>query len=167
MSRSLARVRGLGFIFWHSRHEFYHILLGLVWSWFLRETWNEFNIGWILLAVFGSLLPDIDHFYYFFTYGKQASYTRDIINFIKTHQWRNLVIYIENGHKYNTSLSSHNYYMVLIMLGLSMLSFFIDWKFGVILFGSIVIHYIFDVVDDFIQLGVVNPNWKRWGRLKK
>ena len=166
MRRSVARLKGLAFIIWHARHEFYHILLGLLWAWFLRERWNEFNQRWIWIALFGSLLPDIDHFYYFFTYGRSESYTRTIRTFLQKKQWRALTVFIEHGHKYQTNLSSHNYYFMAGLIGLSLLSSFIDWQVGVILFGAMVIHYLFDIADDLIILGTINPSWKRWGRGK-
>ncbi|OGG08928.1 hypothetical protein A2154_04265 [Candidatus Gottesmanbacteria bacterium RBG_16_43_7] len=167
MHRSIASVKGLGFILWHSRHEFYHVLLGLVWAWFLREYWQVFNPRWIWISVIGSLLPDLDHLWFFTTYGRQASYTRQIIDFLRSRQWRNLAVFIETGHKYNTSLSWHNYYFIAIMFSLAIASSFIEWESGVVLFGAILIHYIFDILDDLVQLGTVNQNWHRWGREKK
>jgi hypothetical protein len=166
MRHSIARVKGLGFLAWHARHEFYHALLGLVWAWILREWWGEFNPRWILLSVFGSLLPDADHLLYFGTYGRSSDYTSKVRHLLKTRQWRNLMVFIENGHKFNTNLSYHNYYFMAVLLGMAFLSSFWDWQAGIILFGAMLIHYIFDIVDDLIQLGAVNPNWKRWGRDK-
>ncbi|OGG01521.1 hypothetical protein A2Z33_00600 [Candidatus Gottesmanbacteria bacterium RBG_16_52_11] len=164
MGRSFARIRGLGFVMWHSRHELYHIMLGLIWAWVLREWWNEFNIRWIFLSAFASVLPDADHLLYFFTYGRSTSYTLKIREFLKTRQWRNLTVFIENGHKYNTNLSLHNYYVMAGLLGLSLLSTLVDWKVGTILFGAMLQHYLFDIFDDLLTLGSVNSNWKRWGR---
>ena len=66
MRRSVARIKGLGFILWQTRHMVYHVMLGLLWAWFLRERWGEFNPKWIAMAVVGSLLPDLDHLNYFF-----------------------------------------------------------------------------------------------------
>src|SRR5438132_7916929 len=97
MRRSFARVKGLGFIFWHSRHYLYHISLGLLWAWLLREWWHEFNMRWIVLAVFGSVLPDIDHFVYFFTYGKKDLYTQQVVQFLKAHEWRSTTLFIASG----------------------------------------------------------------------
>jgi hypothetical protein len=166
MRKSLLRMKGAGFIIWHSRHEFYHILLGLIWAWFLREQWNEFSYKWIWLAVFASVLPDIDHINYFLTYGKRESYSQQVKRLLREKQWRNLTVFLETGHKYNVSLSSHNYYFMAILLGLSFLSSLYDWKVGVIMFGAMLTHYLFDVFDDLTQLGEINPNWKRWGRNK-
>ena len=164
MKRRFARVRGLGFILWHSRHEFYHVLIGLVWAWFLREWWNEFNGKWIAVSIFGSLLPDADHLYYFFSYGRRTKYTSQIKQFLKSRQWRNLTVFIENGHKHNTNLSLHNIYIIFLLLAGSLASQLYDFRIGVILFGAMVFHYVFDILDDIIHLGAINPNWMRWGR---
>lgn len=161
MRRSVARLKGLGFILWHARHEFYHVLWGLVWAWFLRELWQEFNTRWIWLSVFGSLLPDADHLLYFFTYGKTNPYSRAAKEFFKTRQWRTLTTFIENGHKYQTELASHNFYFMAILFLLAFGSLFYEWRTGVILFGAMLLHYFFDVFDDVVTLGSLNPNWKR------
>ena len=144
----------------------YHVLLGLVWAWILRERWGEFNLGWIALAIAGSLLPDLDHLWYVWGYGKHDDYTVQIKEFLKSRQWRNLITFIERGHKQVTTLSSHSLYFMLILLGLGLASSLYSWEVGVILFGAMVIHYAFDIWDDILQLGSVNPNWKRWGRPK-
>lgn len=166
MRQSVAKLRGLGFIVWHARHEFYHVLLGLLWAWFLREQWNEFNPRWIYLAVFGSLLPDGDHLLYFLTWGKREMYGRQALSYLKKRQWRNLTVYLENGHKEQNNLASHNYYFMAMLLGIALLSSLYQWQVGIILFGAMLIHYIFDITDDLFMLGGINPNWRRWGRSK-
>ncbi len=164
MYRSIARVKGVGFILWHARHMIYHVLIGLVWAWFLRERWGEFNSVWIWAAVVGSVLPDVDHFFYFFGYGKNDQYNKQIRDFVKSRQWRSLTIFLEQGHKHNTNLSFHNIYITGLFLAGSLLSSLVDWEVGVIVFGAIVSHYLFDMFDDLVQLGSLNSNWKRWGR---
>ena len=164
MRYPVARIRGLGFILWQSRHTGYHLLLGAVWAWILRERWNEFNPRWIWLSLFGSVVPDIDHFVYFLTYGRHDSYTIQVKKFLRQHQWRTLIVYMAHGHKENTNLASHNYYVMVLLLTLSLASSFFEWQVGVILFGAMVIHYVFDIGDDLVMLGRINPNWKRWGR---
>ncbi len=159
-------IRGAGFIMWHARHEFYHILLGLAWAWFLREKWNEFNGRWIFFAMFGSLLPDGDHLVYFVTWGKKESYAKQAIEYFRAHQWRNLVQFLEDGHKNLTNLASHNYYFMAILLATALLSSLFEWRVGVILFGAMLIHYLFDLIDDLVVLGSVNSSWRRWGRPK-
>ncbi len=160
------KFKGLGFILWQGRHMFYHVLLGLVWAWFLRELWGKLNPRWVLFSVSGSLLPDIEHLIYFFGYGKKESYTRHLINLARNRSWRMLFASIATGHKYNTNLSYHNYYSIIIFMGIVGLSYIYEWQLGVILFGAIVIHYLYDIVDDLLVLGYINDNWKRWGRGK-
>lgn len=166
MRGSVAKLRGLGFIVWHARHEFYHLLLGLLWAWFLRERWNEFNQRWIFLSLFGSLLPDADHLLYFATWGKGEAYGKQARTFLRTKQWRKLTIFLQSGHKNQTNLASHNYYFMILLFAVAILSSFFEWRTGVILFGAMLIHYIFDIFDDVFMLGAVNPNWRRWGRAK-
>jgi hypothetical protein len=166
MRYSLARIKGIGFVLWHARHEFYHMLLGVAWAWFLRERWAEFNWSWLLLAIFGSLLPDSEHFLYFWTFGRKDEYSRQVKAFLKQREWRFLTIFIETGHKYNTDLAFHNIYVMLFLLVMTSVCFFFGSRIWVVLFGAMIIHYLFDIFDDIATLGYVNPNWKRWGRIK-
>ncbi len=166
MRRSFRRIKGAGFFLWQAKHELFHVLLGLMWAWVLREVWNEFNVKWILTAAFGSLLPDAEHFVYFLTYGKKDPYTQAVVTFLKNKEWRVLVKFVSKGHKYQTSLAFHNYYVIVAFLSVSALSYIYDWRFGVVLFGAMAIHYLYDLVDDVFLLGYINPNWKRFGRTK-
>jgi hypothetical protein len=165
--RHIARVKGLGFIFWHARHELYHVLLGVAWGWVLRETWGEFNVRWLTLSLFGSLLPDVEHFIYFFTYGRKDPYNATIRQFLKNGEWRMVTVYMEHGHKYNIDLSYHNFFVIAFLLLLATVAFLFDRNSWVVFFGAMVIHYVFDVLDDIVTLGYINPNWKRWGKRKK
>ncbi len=164
MRMSLARIRGLAFITWQARHMLYHVLIGLVWAWFLRERWQSFNPRWIWTAIIGSMIPDIDHFNYFFGYGRHDSYTKTMVSYFKKRQWRMLAYFLATGHKFNTNLSYHNIYVVGLLFLFSIAASFVDWRMGVVLFGAMILHYLFDIVDDIMQLGAVNPNWRRWGR---
>jgi len=154
----------MGFILWQSRHMAYHVMLGLLWAWFLRELWGEFNLKWIWTAVIGSVLPDIDHFNYWLGYGRHDTYTQEVLAHLKKREWRMLFYVVATGHKLNTSLSYHNIYVVGILIALSAGASFYDWRIGVVLFGAMVTHYLFDIADDLVVLGEMNSNWKRWGR---
>lgn len=164
MRLPLARVRGMGFILWQSRHMAYHVMLGLLWAWYLRELWKQFNLLWIWTAVVGSLLPDLEHIYYFLGYGRRDSYSKQVFSHIRKGEWRMLFYFVSTGHKFNTSLSYHNIYVVGILIVLSTVASYVDWHIGVVLFGAMVSHYLFDMADDLLQLGEINPNWRRWGR---
>ena len=141
---------------------FYHILLGLIWAWFLREIWQEFNVRWIIVAAAGSLIPDFDHIFYFFVYGRNDIYTKQVKSFFKNRQWRILTKFLETGHKKQTRLATHNFYFILFLLIVSFLSLFYDWKAGVVLFGAMLTHYFFDIFDDIVTLGYLNANWMRF-----
>ena len=167
MRRSVARLRGLGFILWQARHYAYHIMVGLVWAWALREYWQEFNVRWVWSAIAGSIIPDLDHIMYFFTYGRRDWYTKQIRNFLREHEWRTLTKFVATGHKYNTSLATHNYYFMVFLAIIAIGSLVYDWKAGVVLFGAMVLHYLFDVWDDIAMLGKVNSNWRRVWKPKK
>lgn len=143
----------------------FHVILGLLWAWFLRDHWMQFSRNsWMAIAIIGSILPDADHLFYFFTYGKNDVYTRSVFTLFKNGQWRVLTTFLESGHKHNTNLTFHNYYTAMSLTVVCFISFRFDWWAGVILFGSMVTHYAFDMVEDIVLLGHVNPNWKRWGR---
>ncbi|MBI4066613.1 hypothetical protein HY411_02755, partial [Candidatus Gottesmanbacteria bacterium] len=101
---------------------------------------------------------------YFFIYGKRDAYSLQVRAFLKSGEWRNLAVFMENGHKNQTRLASHNYYIMAIFLGSALLSSFVEWQLGVILFGAMFVHYVFDILDDLFILGHLNENWKRWGR---
>ncbi len=166
MRRSVTRIRGLGFILWHGRHELIHILLGLLWAWFLRELWGELNIRWIAISVFGSLLPDGDHLVYFFIYGRRDAYSKLIRQLFRSREWRMLTVTLETTHKNNVNLATHNLAVVCFLILLCIAAYFFEWQTAVVLLGAMVTHYLFDVVDDLLVLGSLNPNWKRLGRGK-
>ena len=158
----MARLRGLGFIVWQARHYMYHLLVGLAWAWFLRETWQEFNPRWITISLIGSVIPDFDHVIYFMTYGKHDLYTKQVRSFLRAHEWRTLTAFVATGHKYNTSLATHNYYFTAFLSFTAFVSFLFDWKAGVIFFGAMVFHYLLDIWDDIAMLGKINSNWRRF-----
>jgi hypothetical protein len=164
MKKKTSRIANIGFIVWHAKHELIHVLLGLMWAWMLREMWGEFRMIWVLVAALGSLLPDVDHLLYFFTYGRRDPYTQTVITFFKNKQWRVLITFIEKGHKHNTSLAFHNYYVTVLLAIGCWISLISEWRFTAVLLGAMVSHFVFDIAEDILLLHHVNPNWKRWGR---
>ena len=64
----------------------------------------------------------------------------------------------------NTDLVTHNYYVIVGLLISALLLAYFDMKNGVVLFGAMVVHYVFDILDDILMLGHVNPNWRRFGK---
>lgn len=148
-------MRSIGFIFWHTRHFAYHIGIGLLYSWVVSR-----SLSWIV--VFGSLVPDLDHVVYFSTYGKQDWYTKKIRGLLVARQWRALWLFVERGHKiYQTNLATHNYYVMGVLLAVAVGCYRTNWLNGTLFFGSMFLHYLFDVLDDIVLVGHANANWSR------
>lgn len=164
MRKNMLRIKSAVFVLWHAKHMLIHILLGLMWAWALREFWMELNPQWIGFAVVGSLLPDVDHIIYFLTYGRNDDYTKHIRKLLGKHEWKSLVSYMESGHKHNTRLTFHNIYTVAALIFLCGVSLGYNWKIGVVVSGSMISHFLFDIVEDILVLGQINPNWHRFGR---
>lgn len=167
MEIAAKRIRGMGFVLWQARHMAYHVMLALLWVWFLREMWGELQQWWIVVAAAGSVLPDVEHLQYFLTYGRKDAYTKQVFSYAKKRDWGALFRYIATGHKYNTSLQFHNVYVLGLFMVSTMASASVEWPIGVIFFGAMSSHYIFDMADDVVQLGHLNRNWTRWGGPKR
>lgn len=143
------------------KHTFTHLLLGLLYAWFLREVWQELSAWYIFLAALASVLPDVDHFIYFFTYGRREWYAIEVRKLMRQGQIRTMLYFMKHNHKYNTGLATHNLYFLGLFFLLSFISFQFDSKTGVVIFGAIVLHLLFDLIDDLWILGHLNENWKR------
>ncbi len=165
-SKVVLRVKGFGFLLWHGRHYAYHILIGLLWAWVVREIFETFSARDIFVAILGSLLPDLDHLVYWLSWGKHDDYTVKIIELFRTRQWRNFVVFCERSHKHNTSLMTHNIYFMLLISLIAGIAFYFDRRTSLVFLGAMVSHYSFDIFDDIATLGYINSNWKRWGRKK-
>lgn len=165
--RYVRRIKTIGIDFITcGKHIFTHILIGLVYAWFLREWWQELSIPYTVLAAFGSVMIDLDHVIYFFTYGRKEWYAQEVRKLLKQGQLRSLMYFLKTNHKYNAGLATHNIYFLAGFFLLSLVSFQFDWKSGVVIFGAIVLHLLLDILDDLWVLGYLNPNWKRLRRIK-
>lgn len=162
----MRRITRVPYYIWYSKHEFTHILMGLLFAWFLREAWGEFSIRYVFIAIIGSLIIDIDHLLYCFIYGGHEQYAVEARKFLRQGQIGTMLRFWGDNHKHNIGLASHNIYVLGFLLSLSLVSWHFDWKVSVIFFGANVLHLCFDVVDDFWVLGKLNENWKHLRRRK-
>ncbi len=160
----MTKIRGLGYLFWHARHMIYHLLLGTLWMWVVQDQTGIYSPALLFMSLLGSVFPDFEHLLFFATYGKKDAYTAWVKTYMKHGDWRVLVRFIEKGHKYNTKLRFHNIYVVTLFLILSIGFFQMQVSSGFIFTGAMVIHYLFDMLDDFATLGKLNKNWYRWGK---
>lgn len=163
----MTKIRGLGYLFWHARHMAYHLLFGALWMWVVQDHTGVYSPPLLLVSLLGSVFPDFEHLLFFFTYGKGDAYTKQIKGHIRHGDWRVLIRFIEQGHKYNTKLRFHNMYSIIFLSILTIAFFKFQLHFLFIFTGAMVIHYVFDILDDLAMLGKLNKNWYRWGKTIK
>jgi len=142
-------------------HMLIHFLLGVIVALFSQRFFPDANLQRLLIAGFlGSFIPDIDHIFFLFMYGKNSKYAKHS-KFILSHDgFKAWVNFCKLNHKKNTQLFSHNIIFaisaVLISLwflverdSISMFVFMFAWF----------MHYIFDIFEDYIFFGKLNSNW--------
>lgn len=165
--RYLHRIHRIPFLIWYSKHELTHILIGLVFAWFLRELWMELSPRYIFLSIIGSLIIDADHLLYLFVYARHEWYSVEARKILRQGQIGTLLRFWRDNHKQNTGLLSHNIYFLIFFFCVSAASFYFDWKGAVVFFGAIVLHLLFDIFDDLWVLGKINENWKHLTRSQR
>jgi hypothetical protein len=112
------------------------------------------------VSLLGSLAPDVDHFVYFYTYGKRTSYAQTALTFLRKFDFKGFINFAKYNHKYNHGLLSHN----IGSFFLSALFFFIfaldtDRFTATTFVMSVMFHFLYDIVEDLIFFGRLNPNW--------
>jgi len=142
-------------------HMAVHVLLAILTALFIKEIFPFANFIKILaVSIFGSLIPDTDHLIYFYTYGKRTTYAQQAVAFIKKFDIRGFMNFVKNNHKLNHGLLSHN----IGSFFLASLFFFVFTldpdRFTAATFAmSVMLHFLYDIVEDFIFFGKLNPNW--------
>jgi len=116
----------------------------------------------VFWGVLGSLLPDIDHFLYFYFYGKNTEYSKIVRQYIKDKKVRDLVNYWKFNHKKSNGprLFSHN--IVTVLLVLYMFAYFVlvkDTPTSSVIALSFFMHYVFDMGEDVLFMKKLNSNW--------
>lgn len=147
-------------ILWHSKHELTHLIIGVGWTYLLVKYLGFTHYPTIYLALFGSLLPDIEHVYHIFVGSRGTLYSTTVRKHLRKRQLASIARLMETNHK-DIYLPLHN---VFWMLGLSLLTFlfyYSDHYSLMIVISSMVLHYAFDLVDDIYKLRRFNPNWFR------
>lgn len=166
MRKTTARIKGVFFVTRHANHHIVHILLGMLWFFLLDRTWHNLTLYHFGLAILGSELPDFEHLYYFYIHGRHDDYSIKARLYIKNREWRTLTLFLENNHKSLTTLRLHSLIWIFVLMCGIIVSFASDQFTAVVLLGSMLSHYCFDIVDDFLFLGHLNPNWFRGIRVR-
>jgi membrane-bound metal-dependent hydrolase YbcI (DUF457 family) len=142
-------------------HECGHILFGLIAAGITKTIYTQVPIIKLLpLAILMSLLPDIDHILYFFWYGKSAEYSKKIKKILKKKGLRAAIEMCKKEHKKQTGIYSHNL-LLAILLGLISFIKLTGQKnpYTSVLLLSWAFHYVYDVLEDLLFFGKLNPNW--------
>lgn len=161
MKRMTARIKGALFITQQANHHLVHILLGITWFYLLHRFIPQLSLYHLVLAIIGSELPDIEHVFYFYMHGKKDSYSLKVKYYVRKRMWRQLTVFLKNNHKHLTALKFHCIQWMLFLIILAIGSFLYDHLSLLVLLGAMVTHYGFDIIDDIIFLGRINPNWKK------
>jgi hypothetical protein len=138
-----------------------HVLLGVTCAYltlFIFPDSDRSNL--VVCGILGSLLPDIDHIFMYFVYGKKSLYAQIAKSYLVKKQLRHWARFVKINHKLNTGLYSHNFVSVA-------LSLFFFYYFGIlkshtlitVFFMAWTSHYLFDMWEDILFLKTLNPNW--------
>lgn len=143
-------VRNLG-------HTFIHLLLATFLGLFI------FYLGkrsfWIIFwALAGGLIPDIDHLFYYFVYGRKSNYSIKVRGFLKKGEFSRFVIFCNQNHKQELDgLFFHSIWFTILLL--VFIFRFSEKIYSVTFLASVVLHFCFDMIDDLIVLGKLNKNF--------
>ena len=149
-------------------HMYIHLIFGAL-AYFLYTWINPSASSFMnfLFALISNILPDIDHLLFFFVYGSKTDYSISVKKLLKSHQYKKAAKYCMENHKKNTSIISHNILSFAFFLIICSVSIFTKNNTLGIIALSWSYHYLFDMVEDYLFFGKLNPNWMlRFGTRK-
>jgi len=141
-------------------HEYYHLGFGLACFIVVALLFPDVSkVALLIVAVIGSFVPDTDHLFFIFIYGRNTTYAIAVRNFLSKHDIPGATNYVRTNHKSNNFILSHNLLTPLIFF-----IFYINLvNIGQITFAlfclSFAAHFIFDIIEDLLVFGHLNPNW--------
>ena len=114
----------------------------------------------LILGALGAMLPDADHLFYIFTYGRKTDYAKNLRYFLRNKELREFQKFAIENHKFNTGIYSHNLVTVFIAIIFFSYFAFVQENFGAAVFTlGMISHYSYDIFEDWLLLGRINPNW--------
>jgi ABC-type dipeptide/oligopeptide/nickel transport system permease subunit len=138
-----------------------HIIFGLLSGIFIFFLFPNLNfVAIIVLSILGSILPDLDHFLFLFVYGRHTKYARMLRGYLIKLDYKNFSIFAKKNHKSNYFILSHNILSPIIFLLLTVFCvFFLQaYYWGAFWIGCFS-HFLFDILEDMLHNGKLNPNW--------
>jgi hypothetical protein len=141
-------------------HVLIHILLGTMTALLVSRYFTDDSLLLLLvMGFFGNTLPDIDHVIYFLTYGKDSEYSQIIKIFIKDRHFREVKNFLRDNHKYLTGLYSHTLISPFLSTFLTYFFFKKSLIYPATFFLSVSVHFLYDILEDLLFFGKLNPNW--------
>lgn len=144
-------------------HMVFHVMFGIICGYFVHDLFPDSNLrNLIFWGVWGSLLPDIDHFVYFYFYGKHTEYSKVVRQYIKDKKIWDLFNFWKFNHKKSNGPRLYSHNILFVILTLYLFNYFVQVKdmptFSVLAL-SIFTHLIFDMGEDILFMKKLNPNW--------
>jgi len=144
-------------------HMLIHLVIGVsIGLLFVKFQDVGLSITFLFLMGMASLIPDLEHFVFFFTYGRKSTYTKDLLKQLKLDGIvRGFWGYCSRNHKKQNALYLHDGLTPVIFLMIGFLLLDKSKNYQAALIFSLAFHYIYDIFEDFLMMGSLNPNWKR------
>lgn len=142
--------------------ELVHIIFGLATAYITSLLFPLTPLTKILLvSLLGAvILPDLDHILYMFWYGRKNETIKYLKNILKEDGLRQFWKMSLKTHKEIVGLYSHNIVSLAIVIGFYIwASIFNDYALKSALTLGWISHYIWDMTEDLIYFGGLNPNW--------
>ncbi len=141
-------------------HHLNHILFSagsIILVSYLTKTKISLLTG-LAFSLTGALLPDIDHLFFIFGYGRKTDYAIRFKKLAFQLKFRKLIEFASNNHKDNFAIYSHN---LATLAGLILLVFILQAFHPnlSLLAAALASHFIYDVLEDLLFKGKLNPNW--------
>ena len=139
-------------------HFLFHFLLGMsVYYMFYPTVPNKSAL--FAACFLATFLPDLDHFLYYYLYGRKTEYSKIVKDFLRTKQFKNWAKFCKSNHKNFSGLITHN--ILTPAISLFLYSFLLD-KGRIVsasFFLAFALHFVFDMFEDLLFFGKLNKNW--------
>jgi len=140
-------------------HGEIHLSLGLVTAAIVWCLTGANPLPLLLLSVVGAFLPDIDHIFFLFLYGRNTQYATEARGILFSKGVVDYIKYCKINHKNNTKIVSHNVILPLLLIGLAIYFGSLHKPIWVAFFISNALHFVFDMLEDLLYFGKLNGNW--------
>ena len=141
-------------------HEYVHLTLGVISVYLVFFIFPEYSIVKLFIAgLIGSMIPDIDHLFYLFIYGRSDKYASQVRSLLYQKKYNAAVEYCRTHHKENFFILSHNLLTPLLIIPLFYF-FVVNLRPALSVFAlAIISHFVFDIFEDLLVNRHLNPNW--------